>query len=810
MRRFALFAVAILVVLALVAVVVPLLVRSQAVAFFQEEGMGVLRMDNVTFNPVTLVLSAGRVVVTYREATVVDLQDIVLDLAFQPLVTGDVVVERFAIAGGAMLVREDDSGWYLTGLPAAQESAAEAGTLEWQVEQAEVDGVDVRLDGESLSAMLNVERLVISSLGNREVAPTEFSLDVSIDGAPVSLSGTVPLAAGGEGLAVGLNVLRLTPASLGPAFADLVPEGRFDMEASLAGSLAGSFASPAGWGVREAEIRIRTEADGLAISVPGFGLVADSAKLVTKVAVPTSEDHRTIDGTFQVRGEGLRASDRAGELDGRLEALSIDGSFSHQPGLYVLSDVDIRSLTLEAGDVSLVSADAIEIVGAGFREVVPVEQVAAGGPEPVRPLAIAGIGVSGLDLLDSAAQAARVSINGVDASPGEFLVRNIELHRGVANVVLDAEGNLLMQQQVARLGDLAFLQPAVEAPAADPLVVKLGRFELVDGAQLRIEDRSFTPTVERGASLSALTVESFSMNAAGPPAQVSLAGSFSEFSTLRVEGEVKVDAPMSVNLVTDLNELPMHDFSPWLVRAIGYDMTTGQLDLDLDLGLEGSMLDATADVHTRHLAVERASDSGFEDALGMPLGAALNLVRDGNDDITLDGIQVSGDLASPDVSLDRIIGKALSGALVKGSVTFLKFALQPYGAMLMAAEMVSKEAGRIRLDPLVTRPGETGIEPSQLDYLDRLKEILERRPGLRLVACGEASRVVDVPSVATGGGNEVAAVSDNDRLVALAAERSLNLKRVLVAAGVDSSRIADCQPVVTDAPDGNRIVLSVN
>jgi len=190
--------------------------------------------------------------------------------------------------------------------------------------------------------------------------------------------------------------------------------------------------------------------------------------------------------------------------------------------------------------------------------------------------------------------------------------------------------------------------------------------------------------------------------------------------------------------------------------------------------------------------------------------------------------------------------KAISGTLLSGSVTFLKFALQPYGAVLMAAESIGRQAGKVRLDPLVFDPGSSVVPPVQSDYIDKIVDIMRKRPRIRLVACGEATTVGDravmtwtpdagaavqdpvdageaIPAdagkrmqageVAPGSTDPVPAVSESEQqawLESLAEARSNALKALLIERGIESSRIAGCKPSVVDAADGHRVRLAVD
>jgi len=218
----------------------------------------------------------------------------------------------------------------------------------------------------------------------------------------------------------------------------------------------------------------------------------------------------------------------------------------------------------------------------------------------------------------------------------------------------------------------------------------------------------------------------------------------------------------------------------------------------------------------RRLKVKKATGTDIENELGMPLNAALNLVRDKDDNIRLENITIKGNLGDPEVSARQLINKAISKALLAGSMTYFKFALQPYGAALMAAEMIGKQAGKIRLEPLKMTPGLAEVDAAHVDYIDRIADMMNQRPQVHLMICGEASSSADVPQAAdpatgeSGPETPVAPVNHSPMLTALADERASTVKRILFDRGLASDRLLICKSAINEAPNGARVVLRLD
>jgi hypothetical protein len=247
-----------------------------------------------------------------------------------------------------------------------------------------------------------------------------------------------------------------------------------------------------------------------------------------------------------------------------------------------------------------------------------------------------------------------------------------------------------------------------------------------------------------------------------------------------------------------------------LEQAIAYEITTGQLDLDARVDLQDEQLDAELDAMLRRLKVKKATGTDIENELGMPLTSALNLVRDSDDNIRLENIAIKGNLGDPEVSARQLITKAVSKALLSGSMTFFKFALQPYGAALMAAEMIGKQAGKIRLEPLRMTPGLAEVAADHVDYIDRIADVMTQRPQVHIMLCGEASSRADVPEQETTTEAPAEPVDHTPMLTALADDRASAVKRILFDRGLSSERLLICKSTINDDPAGARVVLRID
>jgi hypothetical protein len=271
-----------------------------------------------------------------------------------------------------------------------------------------------------------------------------------------------------------------------------------------------------------------------------------------------------------------------------------------------------------------------------------------------------------------------------------------------------------------------------------------------------------------------------------------------------------------------VDSLALHDLSPYSEYLLGYELVSGQLDHDFDIAIRDSAITASNELKLRKARVEKLDHGQPEAPLPMPLGFALDLLRDGDDNIEL-SVPLEGRLDDPELGMGQVISRALGKALRSGSTTFLKFALQPYGAIWAGAEMGLKAAGRIRLDPMSFPAGSAELGPEQADYAAKLAQILTDRPQLELQICGKAGSQDYSELQAPGSASEtsqkeaqsetsppISAQEQQRLMVQLAEERGDALKRWLVAEkGIAPQRLYPCKPAADPEGDISGLQLSL-
>jgi outer membrane protein OmpA-like peptidoglycan-associated protein len=230
------------------------------------------------------------------------------------------------------------------------------------------------------------------------------------------------------------------------------------------------------------------------------------------------------------------------------------------------------------------------------------------------------------------------------------------------------------------------------------------------------------------------------------------------------------------------------------------------LNADTTLLIDKKHMKGQIDLELHQLQLETVeSKNSLQSKIPVPLNIALDTLRDSNDTIVLK-IPIKGDPNSPSFDPNDAITKALATGVKKGALTYLTFALQPYGAVITAAKYAGEELTKVHLKPVEFGPGLSEIDAEDKDYLGKVAGVLKERPKLAIKLCGVA---VDADKAYLQ--QQAAAKTEKDnksqtskpaapeiseiQLTELAGTRANLVKDYLVEQfGIPASHLVNCKP----------------
>lgn len=217
------------------------------------------------------------------------------------------------------------------------------------------------------------------------------------------------------------------------------------------------------------------------------------------------------------------------------------------------------------------------------------------------------------------------------------------------------------------------------------------------------------------------------------PANVRLEGQVDEFGLARIEGDMNLLDPVAHTDVTvEFRNLLMTNLSPYSAQFAGREIDEGKLNLDLEYRIDGGQLNGQNSVVLSDLVLGKEVES--PDAVSLPLGLAIALLKDSNGVIDID-LPVAGDINDPEFRIGGVIWKAFAGLITK--VVAAPFKL--LGGLL---GIDSEDFGQFEF-----LAGRHDLTPPELEMVVQLKQALAKRPELRVEVNGVFDPVIDTAAL---------------------------------------------------------------
>jgi len=249
-----------------------------------------------------------------------------------------------------------------------------------------------------------------------------------------------------------------------------------------------------------------------------------------------------------------------------------------------------------------------------------------------------------------------------------------------------------------------------------PIRVTVGRVVIADGAA-DFADRSLP--LPFSAAISELNGElSTIATASTEPSSVSLEGTVDEYGFLRVTGSVTPFSPaQNTDIRAEFENVAMPKFSAYSVPFAGRKIASGRLDLDLGYEVTDGRLVGDNSIVLREF--ELGEEVPHPDAMSLPLGLAVALLKDPSGNIDVD-LPITGDVDDPQFSIGGVVMSALGNLIVK-------IATSPFALL---GNLLGVEGDE--LEQVTFLPGRSDLTPPEVEKAANLAEALTLRPQLVL------------------------------------------------------------------------------
>jgi hypothetical protein len=352
---------------------------------------------------------------------------------------------------------------------------------------------------------------------------------------------------------------------------------------------------------------------------------------------------------------------------------------------------------------------------------------------------------------------------------------------------------------------------------------RLGQLQTKNDSSIQFVDESTSRPYHLTVQVEELQVSDIDTTEPARPMQLKVNGTVGDYSKIGIDGTLLPFAkPISVNAKGNIKALRMPPLSSYSGQYMGYNITSGQLDADINFNIDKGNLGGNADLHMRNLEIARVDPEKvpeIDTQMKVPLDSGLSMLRDKEDVINLD-IELKGDIANPQFNFQDAMNQAIAKTMTFASISFLKYTLQPFGTFIAIAELAGKageKMTKVQLDSVQFGAAEISLDETARQYLEKVAIILNDRPKLTLDVCGKA---VENDRIALLAKREAAVKQESDKTGVLkkeaaevepipdtvlqdfARERAKLVKDFLVNDhGVNHDRIYLCLPAIDQAPD---------
>jgi len=301
------------------------------------------------------------------------------------------------------------------------------------------------------------------------------------------------------------------------------------------------------------------------------------------------------------------------------------------------------------------------------------------------------------------------------------------------------------------------------------------------------------------------------------PGKLELRAQIGKAGILIAQGSINpvAGSRFSTDMHVALKDGNLSRLSGYVEADFGRSVKTGQFNLDSDVRINHNRIDAKNKMLIRKLELgdsKQADKAGKKVSLagGMSIDMALDMLRNNDGNIELK-VPVSGPLDDPNINLGNIINKALLTSLSTGAITYAALILQPYGSIILAADLARgfiKDAVKPKLTPIGFDERAVNLSPQMMDYIAKIVTLMEKKD-LRLQVCGFATRIegeaVMQPVPADRPDQTKAMVSvglpvlEDTQLLELAQKRSDAVMATLREQNIAARRLFNCRPQIDES-----------
>ena len=330
------------------------------------------------------------------------------------------------------------------------------------------------------------------------------------------------------------------------------------------------------------------------------------------------------------------------------------------------------------------------------------------------------------------------SLDGINVSTDPLKIHLDQVRlAGLKNqVILFADGKSNIQKIFSSSDTPADQTPPPKTeekapPKGDAPALSIGEVAL-ENCDFTFIDRKIQPPFKTRLNLADLKIKGLTSEDF-KTADLTATGAIDDTASLKIKGALNpLKKDLFLDMAVNLSNMDLSPLSPYSGTYIGQAIAKGKLTTDIAYKIDNKTISAQNTVLLDQFTLGQKVAS--KDALNLPVGLAIALLKDRNGQINID-LPISGRTDDPDFKYGKPLLNALQNLIVKAATS-------PFD---LVSSMVGggEELRYIEFDPAYT-----AITPAAAEKLSAIAKLIYERPGLKLDIAGYADPEADRAAMA--------------------------------------------------------------
>ncbi len=837
----------IVIVFGIILVIVPLIMQRMLAHYLTEFGAQVVTIGDVDFNIFTGELSIKSAQYEVADHNPFNCDAMSINLDIFPVFSNRIFVHDARLKDcDIQLIRHDDNSMVLNGLkitptqtsPENTDNVSQTQVTEpWQfgIYRLLLSNVSFNYNDSKLNTAVNIEDLSINDVVQwTPDMVSDFMIKLTVNDAPVTITGTAQPFSEKRSLNAKLAITKFDFQSFSSLFDPetfVVNKGLLTTQLDISSELN----SDKKYDIKtEGLVENQMFEAGIAKDILTYDSITWKGKL--QVLLDSLDFTKSIftDNEFKVSTLNVSAADTA--LSATINNLSFTGKASTEDVPNSTAEININGASAISG-LTVVNKETTLIIAIiesmGMQQFKLINQELINIPSfSIKNALLLGKDTESIenkkaktDYLLSIADLSFEDIQIKDLQ--EMMLASVKLNNINTQLVKEKDGKLKYIEELSQLfssktinttsdsnGEISSeaIITKTDTNTNTKFIIKVGVIDIQGNNSLQFKDYSAEPYFQINLHNMLLTMKTLDNSKPETGTTITFHTDIDESGKLDLNGESKLFSPkLTTKLSGKLANFELHPLTSYTLPTSGRKIRHGLLSSDIDIAINNRKMNNKFKMFIKNLTLIKEDDKlakKYDATLPMPVEMAIDFLEDKQGVIKLN-VPVQGDLDNPDFQLMPAILAAIRKTLQFAALSYMKYALQPWGSMIAVGEILHGQISKISFEPIEFNPGKSEINKKQLQYLDKLAGLMKKTPRLDLTVCGIATARDKKPS---SPGTSIAPKEKNQNketsslsqkeLLPLASRRADAVKHYLIEQKkISPKRIHNCNPIYRDDPN---------